>query len=71
MTLFKKKEECNGKNKQKLNKKKKRKIIPLSFKKYLTCLLREEGPSAIKRRFKTQLTDFSFCVLCNIVAPTS
>ena len=70
MTLFKKKEEWNGKNKQKLNQKEKRKIIPLSFKKYLTCLLREEGPSSIKR-FKTQLTDFSFCVLCNITAPTS
>ena len=69
MTLFKKEEEWNGKNKQKLNQKK-RKIIPLSFKKYLTCLLREEGPSSIKR-FKTQLTDFSFCVLCNITAPTS
>ena len=34
-------------------------------------LLREKGPTAIKRRFKTQLNTFSIWMLCNITTSTS
>ena len=34
-------------------------------------LLREKGPNAVKRRFKTQLTAFSLYMLCNIFTSTS
>ena len=34
-------------------------------------LLREKGPTAVKRRFKTQLTAFSLYMLRNIFTSTS
>ena len=34
-------------------------------------LLREKGPTAVKRRFKTQLTAFALYMLCNIFTSTS
>ena len=34
-------------------------------------LLREKGPTAIKRRFKTQLNAISIWMLCNIPTSTS
>ena len=39
-------------------------VMSLSF---IICdLLREKGPTAVKRRFKTQLTAFCRKMLCNI-----
>ena len=34
-------------------------------------LLREKGPTAVKRRFKTQLTGFCRKLLCNIFTSAS
>ena len=47
------------------------KKIFFDHKKYICDLLREKGPTAVKRRFKTQLTAFSLYMLCNIFTSTS
>ena len=38
---------------------------------HICDLLREKGPTAVKRRFKTQLTAFALYMLCNIFTSTS
>ena len=47
-------------------------IEDLNGEEIIICnLLREKGPTAAKRRFKTQLTAFALYMLCNIFTSTS
>ena len=39
---------------------------------FIICdLLREKGPTAVKRRFKMELTAFALYMLCNIFTSTT
>ena len=52
--------------------KKKKQALKFTQVRHLICdLLREKGPTAVKHRFKTQLTAFSVQMLCNIFTSVS
>ena len=52
--------------------KKKKQALKFTQVRHLICdLLREKGPTAVKHRFKTQLTAFFLYRLCNIFTSTS